>query len=126
VIQISLTGSVYATVAVSVERFLTVCCSFRHSFASAAPDGTASRMFHLSYTVPILVFSFAFNITRFFELTTVRVPLNRTESVIIPNDDYGQINEYLNHSWNIYGKQFINYELIFLHKYYSVAISFLI
>ena len=105
-IQISLTGSVYTTVAVSVERFLTVCCSYRHAIASSAPDGTASRMFHLSYTVPILVFSFAFNITRFFELRTVMMSENRTESVIIPNDDYEKINEYLNHSWNIYGNQF--------------------
>ena len=103
-IQISLTGSVYTTVAVSVERFLTVCCSYRHAVASAAPDGTASRMFHLSYTVPILVFSFAFNITRFFELRTVRVPTNQTESVMIHDDDLGQFNESLNHNWNIYGR----------------------
>ena len=82
-IQISLTGSVYATVAVSVERFLTVCCSYRHAVASVAPDGTASRMFHLSYTLPILVFSFAFNITRFFELRTEKIYKNVTETILI-------------------------------------------
>ena len=103
VIQISLTGSVYTTVAVSVERFLTVCCSYRHAVSSAAPDGTASRMFHLSYTVPILIFSFAFNITRFFELRTAELYKNKTESVIITDHDYKQIDEQSNHNWTIYG-----------------------
>ena len=86
-IQISLTGSVYATVAVSVERFLTVCCSYRHAVASVAPDGTASRMFHLSYTLPILVFSFAFNITRFFELRTEKIYKNVTETMLVTSEN---------------------------------------
>ena len=86
VIQISLTGSVYATVAVSVERFLTVCCSYRHAVASVAPDGTASRIFHLSYTLPILLFSFSFNITRFFELRTEKIYKNVTETILIESD----------------------------------------
>merc|ERR1719414_703517 len=90
VIQISLTGSVYATVAVSVERFLTVCCSYRHAVASVAPDGTASKIFHLSYTLPILVFSFAFNITRFFELRTEKIYKNVTETLLISTDSSGE------------------------------------
>ena len=111
-IQISLTGSVYTTVAVSVERFLTVCCSYRHSVASAAPDGSASRMFHLSYTVPIIAFSFLFNTTRFFELNTAKRFTNRTQSVEIPATDFNQINgstlenhtSYFDQNWGIYGK----------------------
>ena len=85
-IQISLTGSVYTTVAVSVERFLTVCCSYRHSVTSSAADGSLSRIFHLSYTVPILVFSFAFNITRFFELRTIRKITNQTEWILVTEE----------------------------------------
>ena len=120
-IQISLTGSVYTTVAVSVERFLTVCCSYRHSVASAAPDGSASRMFHLSYTVPIIVFSFLFNTTRFFELSTAKRFTNRTQSVEIPAADFNPMNEsslenhtnYIDQSWGIYGK---NIMLMFFSK----------
>ena len=102
VIQISLTGSVYTTVAVSVERYLTVCLSYRYASASSAPDGSASRIFHLSYTVPILVFSFAFNITRFLELRTIEKPENRTMLQFVEgideivhfdnNSDYGFVN----------------------------------
>ena len=89
----------------SVERFLTVCCSYRHAVASVSlPDGSASRIFHLSYTVPILVFSFAFNVTRFFELRTAKQFTNVTESVMIMEEDYDQIDEYSNSSWKIYGK----------------------
>ena len=118
-IQISLTGSVYTTVAVSVERFLTVCCSYRHSVASASPDGSASKMFHLSYTVPIILFSFLFNTTRFFELSTAKRFTNRTQSVEIPAADFNPMNEsslenhtnYIDQSWGIYGK---NIRIMFL------------
>lgn len=63
VIQISLTGSVWTTMAVSIERFLTVCLSYR-----------SNTVQHLFYTLPIVLFSLVFNIPRFFELTTVEVP----------------------------------------------------
>ena len=107
-IQISLTGSVYTTVAVSVERFLTVCCSYRLA-ASSGPAGSASLMFHLSYTVPILVFSFAFNITRFFELRTVEVFTNESYWMLMEDDEYGQIYNYSDGGQNTYGNtQFSN------------------
>ena len=51
VIQISLTGSVWTTIAVSVERYFTVCLSKRYNTVQ-----------HLFYTLPILAFSFVFNI----------------------------------------------------------------
>ena len=108
VIQISLTGSVYATVAVSVERFLTVCCSYRHAVASVAPDGTASKIFHLSYTLPILVFSFAFNITRFFELRTEKIYKNVTETLLINTDSSGEdLIGHSNSTLNLLGNHFI-------------------
>ena len=50
-IQISLTGSVWTTIAVSVERYCTVCLSMRYNTVQ-----------HLFYTLPILAFSFVFNI----------------------------------------------------------------
>ena len=43
VIQISLTGSVWTTIAVSVERYFTVCLSKRYNTVQ-----------HLFYTLPIL------------------------------------------------------------------------
>merc|ERR1719312_2287531 len=60
VIQLTLTGSVWTTVAVSVERYLSVCRSYR-----------SDHRIHLFYTAPILAASFLFNGPRVLELRTV-------------------------------------------------------
>ena len=60
--QICLTGSVYCTMAISVERYLTVC----HPFYTASTKWSAKR-----YIIPILFISVVYNFTRFFELSTV-------------------------------------------------------
>ena len=60
--QICLTGSVYCTMAISMERYLTVC----HPFYTASTKWSAKR-----YIIPILFISVIYNITRFFELSTV-------------------------------------------------------
>ena len=67
VIQIALAGSVWTTMAVSVERYLTVCCSYR-----------SNKVQHMYYTVPIIVSSFLFNAPRFLELRTELVAHNAT------------------------------------------------
>ena len=61
IIQIALTGSVYCTVAISLERYLTVC----HPFYLASKRWSAKR-----YIIPIIVFSLLYNASRFFELRT--------------------------------------------------------
>ena len=60
-IQVALTGSVYATTAISIERYLIVCRPFwtmSHNWSSKL------------YIIPILVLSIFYNIPRFFELAT--------------------------------------------------------
>ena len=61
VIQIALTGSVYCTVAISLELYLTVC----HPFYVARKSWSAKR-----YIIPIVLFSLLYNISRFFEMNT--------------------------------------------------------
>lgn len=75
VIQIALTGSVWTTMMVSVERYLTVCLSYR-----------SPKVQHMIYTFPIIFFAFLFNIPRFFELTTGIEATN----VTIYNETLGQ------------------------------------
>ena len=58
VIQTSLTGSIYCTVGISMERYLTVC----YPFYVARKKWSSNR-----YIVPIILFSILYNITRFFE-----------------------------------------------------------
>ena len=65
IIQIALTGSVYCTVGISLERYLTVC----HPFYVSRKRWSSRR-----YIIPIAIFSFVYNITRFFELRTKYVP----------------------------------------------------
>ena len=57
--QIALTGSVYCTIAISIERYLTVC----HPFYTASKNWSAKR-----YIFPIILFSIIYNLPRFFEL----------------------------------------------------------
>ena len=66
VIQTSLTGSIYCTVCISIERYLTVC----HPFYVARKKWSAKR-----YILPTILFSILYNITRFFE---TRLEYNET------------------------------------------------
>ena len=59
VAQICLTGSVYCTMAIAVERYLTVC----KPFFTASKNWSSKR-----YIVPILVFSLIYNFPKFFEI----------------------------------------------------------
>ena len=68
--QIALTGSVYCTIAISIERYLTVC----HPFYTASKNWSAKR-----YIFPIVLFSVIYNLPRFFELRWIL----RGESQII-------------------------------------------
>merc|ERR1719189_1144906 len=83
--QISLTGSVYCTMAISVERYLTVC----HPFYTASKNWSAKR-----YIIPILLFSVIYNLPRFFELSTTYnevQPQNTTE--LLPYDEKNQTTQ---------------------------------
>ena len=59
--QVALTGSIYCTFSISLERYLTVC----HPFFIASNKWSAKR-----YVVPIIAFSFLYNAPHFFELRT--------------------------------------------------------
>ena len=61
IIQIALTGTIYCTGAISVERYLTVC----HPFYTKQKHWAAKR-----YILPIIVLSLVYNIPRFFEMQT--------------------------------------------------------
>ena len=61
VIQVALTGSVYCTTAISIERYLIVC----KPFLAASNSWSAKR-----YIIPILIISIVYNVPRFFELST--------------------------------------------------------
>ena len=70
------TGSVYCTVGISLERYLTVC----HPFYFIGRNWSARR-----YIIPIVLFSVLFNLMKFFEFHTIyigsqeEVPFNLTQ-----------------------------------------------
>ena len=59
--QIALTGSIYSTLAITIERYLIVC----HPFYTVSHQWSAKR-----YIVPIVTFSLMYNLPKFFELQT--------------------------------------------------------
>ena len=61
---IALTGSIYCTMAISVERYLVVC----HPFLTLSRRWSSKL-----YILPIIAFSILYNIPRFFELKVEKV-----------------------------------------------------
>ena len=72
-VQIAMTGSVYSTIAISLERYLIVC----HPFYVVSHEWSFKK-----YILPIITFSFVYNIPRFFELKT---EINEIENVSTEN-----------------------------------------
>ena len=60
-IQISLTGSIYCTVAITLERYLVVCRPFYRISREWPPQ---------SFIVPIVLISIVYNLPQFFEIQT--------------------------------------------------------
>ena len=59
--QIALTGSIYSTLAITIERYLIVC----HPFYTVSHNWSAKR-----YIIPICAWSLLYNFPKFFELYT--------------------------------------------------------
>ena len=76
-IQVALTGSVYCTTAISIERYLIVC----RPFWTVSNNWSSKR-----YIIPILIISCVYNVPRFFELTT-GVRCQQDNNILI-NDTY--------------------------------------
>eukprot|EP00095_Tigriopus_kingsejongensis_P007527 maker-scaffold103_size370364-snap-gene-2.27 protein:Tk07527 transcript:maker-scaffold103_size370364-snap-gene-2.27-mRNA-1 annotation:"fmrfamide receptor" len=66
--QIGLTGSIYFTMAITLERYFTVC----HPFFRVSHSWSAKV-----YIVPIVSFALLYNLPKFFELKTVLLPIGQ-------------------------------------------------
>ena len=93
--HIALTGSIYSTMAISMERYLVVC----HPFFTLSNRWSSKR-----YIFPILVFSMIYNIPRFFELEVVEMAagVSRDPHATTPKPSYSlehtpmRVNYYYN------------------------------
>ena len=81
-LQVTLTGSVYCTVSVSLERYMTVC----HPFLVAEKKWSAK--WHI---IPIIVFSIIYNAPHFFEFRTTYGPVKNATSTLKSNHSFMNI-----------------------------------
>jgi len=79
--EIAITGSIYSTIAITVERFLVVCCPFY----AVSHRWSAKR-----YILPIVIFSLVYNIPIFFEIKTG--VLNCTQPQTTPIASFNHTN----------------------------------
>jgi hypothetical protein len=82
--QVALTGSVYCTVCISLERYLTVC----HPFFIAGKNWSAKR-----YIIPIVLFSLFYNAPHFFDFRTTKYMTPRDTNVSNVSQGYPCWNE---------------------------------
>ena len=79
--EVGLTGSIYFTVAISIERYLVICKPFLHLSRSVSSK---------YYIIPIVCFSIIFNVPHFFEWkmekTSLTDTFGNTENVVISNN----------------------------------------
>jgi len=75
--QIGLTGSIYFTLAITIERYTTVC----HPFFKVSHMWTSGM-----YIVPISLFAILYNSPKFFELTVITQYGNKTEGPVEEKD----------------------------------------
>jgi hypothetical protein len=83
ILQVALTGSVYCTTAISIERYLNVC----------EPFWTVSHNWSAKiYIIPIVIISFCYNIPKFFELST-GVECNKEDEELLLNGTCNGCNQ---------------------------------
>ena len=82
--HVMLIGSIYSTIAISMERYLVVC----HPFYALSHRWSAKM-----YVLPIVVFSFVYNIPKFFEYT-VDVPAGADDDVFSIEVTEMRVNKY--------------------------------
>ena len=85
--QIALTGSIYSTLAITIERYLIVC----HPFYTVSHKWSAKR-----YIIPIVAWSLLYNSPKFFELHTTynETMANQTKNGYDVDAADFRLNEY--------------------------------
>ena len=81
-LMMAMTGSILMTVAIGLERYVAVHHPINYS--RATNDANALKWRIMKYLVPVTVISVLFNVTKFFEITYVYVPIRKDNYSIDP------------------------------------------
>ncbi len=71
--MMAMTGSIVMTVAIALERYWAV--HYPINYSQAMNDSRALRKRMIKYLVPVTVFSIVWNVTKFFEIDIIQIPI---------------------------------------------------
>ena len=111
--EVAMTGSIYFTMAITIERYVTVC----HPFYRVSHSWPAKNI-----VLPIVAFSIIYNVPKFFELKTIEKGFIITDGQMYPHYAWNLTDLRTNHYYYHIYKIWLNFLLMSLGPFIILVV----